>query len=56
MSEGKGPPETVVDRVKRWQKIAEDHAQRAEAYRLYPGDWASLAGVLRDALAALPKS
>ena len=45
-----GPERTAADRLRTWLAIAERHSQDVSGYRLYPGDWASLASALREAL------
>lgn len=50
MPDAQGPKITLAERVATWRRLAERHAKEDDprGYRLYGGDWASLAVVLAE--------
>lgn len=43
-----GPKDTTAAKLARWLSIAAREAAGTEGYKLYPGDWAALAALLRE--------
>lgn len=47
-ADGSAPGPSLSDRLDTWLAIATRQAASPDGYKLYPGDWAALASVLKE--------